>query len=196
MNSIAHAQSRATSTRPEKVYFAAPIPTYNTKRYIRALKKLERQFPKARVLHAAALFAGREDWLATYRDKLADVTHCRILTDVAGYVGRGVYDEWEYVKERGATVDALLPGNHLVQNPRLLIVHPKEWWHYAVVLPPKLPFETSSAFALIAEAALADPEHWQPVQVDELTGQLQPIPRIDLYAAVVQALEQQGGAHG
>ena len=93
------------STRPpEVVYFTAAVGMLGDPLYDRALPKVQGLHPSAKMLSAKSLWSSPKDWLATYREALADVTHVYILPYKGGIVGAGIYEEIDYLdsRDRGA----------------------------------------------------------------------------------------------
>ena len=80
------------------VYLAAPIPLYGSARYERAIRTIREEHPDKSMLISRNLFRDNLDFNLNYRDKLGSVTQLYILPDNKGFVGAGVYTEWEYLK--------------------------------------------------------------------------------------------------
>ena len=99
------ADAVSKAMRPcEVVYFTAAVGMLDDPLYDLALRKVRGVHPGAKVLSAKSLWSSPKDWLATYRDALADVTHVYILPYRGGIVGAGIYEEIYYLdsRDRGA----------------------------------------------------------------------------------------------
>jgi hypothetical protein len=83
------------------LFLAAPRQCFETPAYDAALRFLQERYPppEHEVLSARDAWCSNSHWLETFREVLSGVTDMYIVTD-QGYVGLGVYAEWEHLGDR------------------------------------------------------------------------------------------------
>lgn len=95
-----HAEStlRDTVASPTSItgtlYLAAPMQTYHTEHYDRALALVGDRFPNATIISAHDAWASNADWLARWPRVLARLSALVLIADDAGWIGRGVWREY------------------------------------------------------------------------------------------------------
>ncbi len=117
---------------PERIYVATPKTLYGTGRLHRAVRALRARFPDAFLLLPAQLFQSRDDWLARFPRVLETLTRLVFLTDVDGFIGRGVASECCAALQAGKPVDFLTDTGELIPHGRLRLSAPNEsdWVKY------------------------------------------------------------------
>ncbi len=86
------------SRRSQRVYVAAPISTYQTRRYERMLDAVRRRFPLHHVLAARDLGFTPETWLPRWQRLLARLDNVVAFADGSGVIGAAVL--WEVLDAR------------------------------------------------------------------------------------------------
>jgi hypothetical protein len=123
-----------TATAPTAlIYLAAPKHVYATPRYDAALELIANRHPNSPLIHPRGLWRGSAHWRATFRDILVPVTDLYVLSDLDGYVGAGVYAEWDYLRDRVYVCCALLPDGRIADGLTLEVIDPDDWQLYALV---------------------------------------------------------------
>ena len=133
LHDMARKASRDRSGK--RVYLACPLPLFGTVRYARAQRRVRERFRRALLLLPDQLFANREAWLTGWHLVSRDLTDLVILTDGAGYVGRGTYDEVQSARAAGAHIWLLTPEDEWVTGEQLLFSTPNalDWRRYSRV---------------------------------------------------------------
>ena len=85
----------ALSLRP--IYLAAPRATYATVRYRTAVRLITQRHPTNTLIVPHRQWRTNAHWVATYREILQPVVAAYILADADGFVGRGVFDEIDFL---------------------------------------------------------------------------------------------------
>ena len=95
------------SLRP--IYLAAPRATYATVRYRTAVRPILERHPTDTLLLPHQQWCTNAHWLTTYQKTLKPVLAAYILADANGFVGRGVFDEINFLLRKKQPVI----GNHV-----------------------------------------------------------------------------------
>jgi hypothetical protein len=115
------------------VYLSASKLTFGTDLYRRSLDYIAQGFPNARILDAASQWTSAEHWRAEYQSVLSPVTHAFILPNSAGYCGRGVYTEWDYLRLRVQYCAAFVHDDTIWTPIELPLIDPYDWVNFAVI---------------------------------------------------------------
>lgn len=81
-----------------EVFLCTPKDLFGSPRMHAAATEIRERHPHAgKVMLAHELWRSNDDWRATYRNKLAYVTHVYTLTHAGGYIGTGQFAELVYL---------------------------------------------------------------------------------------------------
>ena len=129
------------SLRGKIAYFASPMFLYNDPRYEETWIQLVRH--GCTVMVPKALYRDNKEWLRTYKDQL---DRCDILLVFAVardfIVGKGVYTEWEYMREIGKACylyDSFSPNISPLSSLTLLPDDSRTYTYYSRVPEDILP---------------------------------------------------------
>lgn len=129
----------SVSVHPAIVYLAAPLTTYRTKRYDRALTHVRKRFPRATILDARSAWTSTADWRARWPTVLPTLAAAVVIADGEGWIGAGVVKEVDDALAAGVPVwylsehGALYPWDAVTLSDR----RPDNWQrHVRVTFTP------------------------------------------------------------
>ena len=152
-------------------YLAAPLSLYETRRYRTACSVVNQAHPNDRVLLPHAQWNDSADWLATFREVLRPVAVLYLLSDDDGFVGRGVWDEIDFLlhKDCGVRIrDAYAFSPTLTLSRHWVLQKWQgggDWCRYAKLLIPRTNQALRQSWPLAskkcARAPMEDRRHGQ-----------------------------------
>ena len=115
------------------VYFAAPIPTYETEFYDEAEAYIKERAKE--VISVRGLYQSGAHFVRTYRGHVDRCSQLIFITTPLGFIGRGVFEEIEYFKlMKKKPVIRLTRTYDLVERPDITLYERGESWiNYATV---------------------------------------------------------------
>lgn len=118
-----------------EVYLAAPITTYQTGQYDRALRWLRTNYPRITIISAREEFRDGADWRARGHGVLSRCNALVFITD-NGVIGRGVDNEIACACARTTPVFMLMSDLRLVPHYQLHFTSPNagDWRRYRRVM--------------------------------------------------------------
>ena len=88
------ASASETRQGPEQVFLCTPIRMYGTPHYQALACRFTELHPEVDdILFAHEMYRSKDEWRATFREKIARVTVCYALTDLNAYIGAGQFAE-------------------------------------------------------------------------------------------------------